>query len=163
MLKESINPTSMKEIQAPGTYPTRIFLAGSIEMGKAEDWQTRLVYDLSARKDIFILNPRRKDWDSSWKQDIGNRQFRRQVEWELAALEGADIIAMYFSPGTQSPISLLELGLFARTSKLVVCCPDGFWKKGNVDVVCQRFHIPQVATLKELTSYLRTFVSRRAA
>jgi len=29
----------MQEIKAPETLPKRIFLAGSIEMGKAENWQ----------------------------------------------------------------------------------------------------------------------------
>jgi hypothetical protein len=45
---------------------------------------------------------------------------------------------MYFSPKTQSPISLLELGKFAGRKDMVVCCPKGFWRKGNVDIVCTR-------------------------
>ena len=48
---------------------------------------------------------------------------------------------MYFDPNTKSPVSLLELGLYAHTGKLRVCCPDGFWRKGNVDVICARFGI----------------------
>lgn len=49
---------------------------------------------------------------------------------------------MYFSPNTKSPISLLELGLFARSGKVRVVCPEGFWRKGNVDIVCQYYNIP---------------------
>lgn len=123
--------------------PKSVFLAGSIEMGKAIDWQKQLEKEFE-RIPVTIFNPRRDDWDSSWKQEIGNKQFYEQVNWELTALEKADIVVMYFAPGTQSPISLLELGLFARdyNSKLVVCCPDGFWRQGNVEIVCQRYGVP---------------------
>jgi hypothetical protein len=41
---------------------------------------------------------------------------------------------MYLAPGTQSPVSLLELGLCARSGKLKVGCPEGFWRRGNVKV-----------------------------
>ena len=116
-------------------------------MGKAENWQQRLGKEL---KDITVLNPRRDDWDSSWIQSINNPQFREQVEWELEAQEKADIIAMYFDKSTKSPITLLELGLFARSKKMIVCCPDGFWRKGNVDIVCKRYGIKQVDTINDL-------------
>ena len=141
-------------IRAPGrldVLPSNMplfFLAGSIEMGKAVEWQAQLeeALDLQA----VVLNPRRLDWDSSWKQDISDRQFKKQVVWELEALELATYILMYFDPATKSPISLLELGLHARSSKLVVCCPEGFWRKGNVDIVCQRYNVWQVQTLDAL-------------
>jgi hypothetical protein len=45
---------------------------------------------------------------------------------------------------------LLELGLFARSGKMVVCCPEGFWRRGNVQIVCQSFEIQLVETLEEL-------------
>ncbi len=62
----------------------------------------------------------------------------------------ADVIALYLAPGTQSPISLMELGLHANGGKLVVCCPDGFWRKGNVQIVCARWGIPLVESMEEL-------------
>lgn len=129
-----------------------IFLAGSIEMGKAENWQTRLE---KALEDEYgtILNPRRDDWDSSWKQTKDNPQFREQVEWELNALDRSDLIVMYFDPNTKSPISLLELGLYAEHN-IVVCCPEGFWRKGNVDIVCEKHGIQQVDTIEELIEYV---------
>jgi len=119
----------------------KIFLAGSIEMGKAEDWQTKLSEDLKSYR-ITILNPRRDIFDKDLVQSIDTPAFYEQVSWELLAQENSDIIAMYFVPGTQSPISLLELGLFARSGKMIVCCPDGFWRKGNVEIVCQRYDVP---------------------
>jgi hypothetical protein len=55
-----------------------VFLAGSIEMGQAEDWQTQLERTL-ADLDIIVLNPRRDEWDSSWVQSFDNPTFREQV------------------------------------------------------------------------------------
>jgi len=125
---------------APGT--CAVFLAGSIEMGTADDWQTALAKELG---DVAILNPRREDWDASWRQSIEEQKFREQVEWELDSLDRADVIAMRFAPETKSPITLLELGLHARSGKLVVGCPEGFWRRGNIEVVCARFAIPLYA------------------
>lgn len=147
----------MKVIKAPnpiGEEYNMVFLAGSIEMGAAVNWQEQVTAALDG-KDLTILNPRRDDWDSSWVQSIENPQFREQVEWELNALDRADCIIMYFDPNTKSPISLLELGLYARSTKLIVCCPEGFWRKGNVDVVCNKYGIIQVATLDELIERLK--------
>jgi hypothetical protein len=131
-----------------------VFLAGSIEMGAAADWQAQVEQSLRDL-DVVLLNPRRDEWDASWVQSASNPPFREQVEWELEGLERATVIAMYFAPGTRSPVTLLELGLFARSGKLLVCCPDGFWRKGNVEVVCARSGVPLVGELPELVRLLR--------
>ena len=146
----------MKVIKAPEPLQDgfSIFLAGSIEMGVAENWQVRLEKGLT-EEDVVIFNPRRDDWDSSWVQSIENNKFREQVTWELTALEKSNIIAMYFDPTTKSPISLLELGLFARTGKMIVCCPEGFWRKGNVDIVCHRYGVQQVKSIDELIAEVK--------
>jgi len=128
-----------------------VFLAGSIEMGRAENWQQR-VERLLMNVPGTIFNPRRDDWDDSWVQSIDNAQFREQVEWELEAQECADVIAMYFAPETLGPISLLELGLFAHSGKMIVCCSEGFWRKGNVDIVCHRYGVRRVGSLAELVA-----------
>src|SRR5262245_27355523 len=131
-----------------------VFLAGSIEMGLAEPWQAR-VEEALADLDVVVLNPRRDEWDASWVQSIDNPQFREQVEWELAGQELAKVVATYFAPETKAPVTLLELGLGARSGKLVVCCPDGYWRKGNVEVVCARYRIPLVADLPTLIAAVR--------
>ena len=130
-----------------------IFLAGSIEMDKAIDWQKYCEQELE--KDYNVLNPRRATWDSSWQQVIENPQFKEQVTWELEALEQADIIILFFAGGTKSPISLLEFGLYAQTNKLLVVCEADFWRKGNVDIVCERYQIPQYSTLEEVINYIK--------
>lgn len=150
------------EVQAPNevvldTEYTNVFLAGSIEMGVAEHWQKRVI-DALSDKPIRFLNPRRDDWDSSWSQDIHNDEFVEQVVWELTSLEQSHLVIMYFDPNTKSPISLLELGLHAREQKLIVLCPEGFWRKGNVDVVCEYYGINQVDTFDELIEFLRNHI-----
>jgi hypothetical protein len=62
---------------------------------------------------------------------------------------------MYFDPNTTSPISLLELGLHAKSKKMIVCCPEGFWRKGNVDIVCKTYNVHQVDTLDDIINYLK--------
>jgi len=138
-----------------------MFLAGSIEMGAAEDWQTR-IEQVFADYSVTIFNPRRDEWDSSWEQRETNPQFNHQVNWEINRLEEATIIFMYFSPETKSLISLLELGMH-KDDNIVVCCPDGFWRKGNVEIVCSRNEIPlfnnldsAIASLRSRLSYYRT-------
>ncbi|MFT5213703.1 MAG: hypothetical protein ACI9WV_001427 [Patiriisocius sp.] len=62
----------------------------------------------------------------------------------MSALEQVDMLILYFDKSTKSPISLLELGLFASSGELTVCCPDGFWRKVNVDIICKRYDVNQV-------------------
>ena len=153
------------KIFKPPQFPTwnlkyKIFLGGSIEMGNASDWQNEITKSL-ADEDVYILNPRRDVWDSSWEQSINNPKFKEQVDWELLCLESSHSIVMYFDPNTKAPVSLLEFGLFAQTGKLIVCCPDGFWRKGNVDIVCKRYGVQQAETLSEVSKILKARINDR--
>lgn len=132
----------------------KLFLAGSIDNGQAVDWQTAVTQTLTPLN-IVILNPRRDDWDSTWEQSITCAPFREQVTWELDAQETCDLILIYFAPTSKAPISLLELGLFARSGKMIVCCPDGFWRKGNVEVVCGRYGLPLYHHLDEAIQHVQ--------
>ncbi|KAA2244912.1 hypothetical protein F0L74_02820 [Chitinophaga agrisoli] len=154
-------------IKAPVTLPPKtadtisVFLAGSIEMGSAIHWQQEIEQVFDGRTQVHLYNPRRDDWDSSWKQEITHPAFNEQVNWELDAMEAADLIIMYFAPGTYSPVTLLELGLHARSGKLVVCCPEGFWRKGNVDIVCEKFGVKQVPNITALIDTIHSYSLNR--
>lgn len=148
------------EIQAPNSIANHldklsIFLGGSIEMGKAIDWQTQIVKALADRDDVVLYNPRRKAWDASWKQSVNNPKFVQQVEWELDALDEADVIVIFFDPDTKAPISLLELGLHVK-DRILVCCPPKFYRRGNVEIVCNRFDIPLFDKLEDMIEELKT-------
>ena len=139
----------------------KIFLAGTIEMGNSEDWQQKVVSDFQdfyKEGEVVIFNPRRFDWDSSWEQSIENKQFSDQVNWELNALEASDFIIMFFDKNSKSPISMLELGLFADSKKMLVCCEEGFWRKGNIDIVCKRKGIPTFENLEDLIKALKSLI-----
>ena len=104
----------MKVIKSPNKLefdirPT-IFFGGSIEMDKAEDWQSRLAKDLEDY-DCTIFNPRRDDWDPTWEQDpTPGTKFHEQVTWEFNAQEKADILVYYFDPKTNSVSSWMLSG-----------------------------------------------------
>lgn len=144
-----MKPTQPLRVTGPS-----IFLAGSIELDKAELWQDRVCQSFH-QLPVTLLNPRRDSWNASWPQDMSFAPFREQVEWELEALELADLVLLYFDPATKSPISLLELGLHARSKKMGGCCPSGFWRKGNVDIVCTKYGIPMMNTLDELVGWAK--------
>ena len=149
----------MREIKPPTPVTADLprpwlFLAGAIDQDRAERWQDRMVAELASLPGT-VLNPRRDAWDATWGQDLDDPRFAEQVAWELDALERADAIACWLPAGSQAPISLLELGLHARRGRLVVGCPPGFHRRGNVRAVCQRFGVPHVDSLTELTSAIR--------
>lgn len=140
-----------------------IFLGGSIDMGAAEDWQTRLAKDLSGYddKDLILVNPRRDDWDSSWTQDpTPGTQFYEQVDWELNQQENATALVYYFAADSKSPITLLELGIFGRGMgpgpyDVLVCCPKEFYRYGNVKMVCDRYNIAMVENYEDMVEVLK--------
>lgn len=139
-------------IQAPMKYSSMprpwVFLSGSIAMGEAEYWQEEVASQL---RNCTVLNPRRDDWDSSWEQSINDSRFREQVEWELDALASATLTLVYFDPDTYAPITLMELGLqVGRSRQVLVCCPEGFYRRGNVEITCKRLHVPFYDTKAEL-------------
>ena len=148
----------MKEFKPPQQIEIRnkpsIFLAGSIDMGAAENWQ-KTIADSLTEYDIDIYNPRRSHWDSSLVQHFTEPTFYQQVSWELDALERAHIIVMNLLPNSSSPVSLLELGLYARSRKILVCCPDEFYRSGNVQITCNKFNIPMFKNMEELMTVLK--------
>jgi len=124
-----------------------LFLGGSIEQGKAELWQDKVAESL-ADKPLLLFNPRRAEWNEFSDEAM----IRKQIRWELSALEESDAIFIYLQPGTLSPISMLEFGLFARPNsrrKLVVTCPPGFWRRTNIEETAARFSVPLFDTIEE--------------
>jgi hypothetical protein len=153
----------MIQFKAPEQVSTvaspKVFLAGSIEEGVAEEWQDKAVR-LFSESDVTILNPRRDEWDPTWEQRIDNIEFKHQVEWELNGMDMADMILFYFDPKTKSPITLLELGLHATSGKCLMICPQGFWRKGNVDIICERNAIPQFETIEACVEYIKLQIAK---
>lgn len=127
----------------------KIFLAGTIDVGNSDNWQNAYIqntkdiissynsfidYDPVNVNEICIYNPRRDKYDE--------KDMDYQMSWEFKHLKKADIIYMNFLPDSQSPITLLELGLFASSGKLYVTCPKEYWRYDNVRFICKQFEIP---------------------
>lgn len=145
----------------PITTPS-VILYGSIS--PTTPWQAHLTAALSDLP-ITIINPICTAWDSTWVEDTSDPRFVAQVEWEMDHGKIADVVVIYFVPGTQAPISLLELGMYAGVygEKVVVCCPEGFWKRGNVRIVCGRFGVRCVETVQEVERAVREKLVQRLA
>lgn len=141
-----------------GRGPT-LFLAGAIDQGRAEPWQDEVLAQLSDL-DVVVLNPRRSDWRPEWSERGDHPEFVRQVQWELEGIESVDLVLMVFPEGSTAPVSLIELGLRSRLGGMTVVCPIGFWRKGNVDLVCDRYAIPRYETLAEGVDAIRVTLSQ---
>ena len=124
---------------------TTVFLAGTIDNGESEDWQQTVAGKLAGRNRQYLLyNPRQEEWHPEKEGEMAY-----QVNWELEHMEKADRILMVFLPGSSSPITLLELGLHARSGKLLVVCTPGFYRYDNVRITCDYYGVPVFGSLDE--------------
>lgn len=73
----------------------------------------------------------------------------------------ADAIVLCFDPNTLSPISMIEFGLHARNGKLIVYCPDGFWKKWNIDITSEFYNIKQVDSFESLKTEIKNIINSK--
>jgi len=142
-----------------------VFTAGSIEMGKAVKWQS-LMAQLLSDLPITVCDPRRpgKDWNPAMARVPDHNKLtgmRAQIDWELDAQDQADVICFFFDVDTNSPVSLLELGLFAKSKKVVVCCDDRYHKWDNVQITCERYGIPHVDTFAKLELEVRNMLKKQ--
>lgn len=130
---------------------TKIFMAGTIDMGNSRDWQKELYETFSSMDGRYILfNPRQENWDASRPGEMDY-----QVRWELDHLEQADMIVMYILGTSKSPISLLEMGLHARGGKMHVICEKDFYRYDNVRITCDWYGVPMYDTLDEFLKVLQ--------
>ena len=88
-----------------------IFLAGGIT--GVENWQVRACELLHNCPNLYLCNPRRKDFDA-FKNMAGFNESQREIEWEFEYLEKATQILFWFAKETIQPIVLFELGTKIR-------------------------------------------------
>lgn len=148
---KEIKPLDKEQEKEAGS--KTVFLAGTIDMGNSVDWQHEFVESYKNEK-ITFFNPRREYVEGGFITDP--EDFNYQVNWELSHLESADKILMFISGTSKSPISLMELGLFARTGKLIVVCEPNFYRYGNVKIVCERYKIPLCYSLQN--DFIHNFI-----
>lgn len=158
----------------PLVHPRTVFLAGTTTAANdgSGDWRDVLCEKLS-KHPITIYNPLRTDWDATWRNDVNCTPFREQTQWELDCQTRADLVVVYLGPHTDAPVSLLEFGLVAglaagsgpaatatsedeksetkkkKKKQVLVCAHEGYKKRGNVQLLCQKFGIEMVDTVED--------------
>ena len=132
----------------------KIFLAGTIDNGSSVDWQKEIIKKLSSEAkdekywliapgedlELTVFNPRRENWDAG----AGVEAVEAQIKWEEDKLDEADLILMVIQDDSKSPISLLELGLYGPSGRMVVFCTDKFYRYTNVRMTCEKYLIPLI-------------------
>ena len=121
-----------------------VFLAGTIDNGDSLNWQDRVIIELiNLGKSCEIYNPRREHWNPNPSKE----EMEKQIKWEQDHLDRADVIAMVLLDESKSPISLLELGLYAKSKKLIVFCTPSFYRFDNVRLTCKKYNIELIQEL----------------
>lgn len=160
-------------------YDIVIFLAGSIENGKARDWQTniseRLLTKNDSDKKILVVNPRREEWNSEWSNNPKfKHKINEQIQWELNYLTNSSIVFFNFCNDTLSPVTLLELGVTTMKQALenkpkfiIINIEDGYLRKENilmtVDHILKKYPNTHVSVFKnkleQASEYLNQLIN----
>lgn len=153
----------------------RVFLAGSIDMGAATDWQSKLIAHAGCSFDendnITFYNPRRTGGFSG-EQTLEDDDFAAQVNWEIDRIDRANIVVFYITAESWAPITLWELGYFLgkqealkdiadcnQRQRIVIGVEQGFWRRGNIEVMCDRLGILLVDNLIDVAYALEQQVA----
>lgn len=127
----------------------RVFLAGTSEHFGESGWREGVVESLE-KVGAVIVSPRPAggcDYGAETELELENRK-----DWERQAMDSADYILFNFVPGRESSVSLMELGLYASTRKLVVSCPQGYSRLSSVRHTCRVSSVPLYSGLDDAVS-----------
>jgi len=140
--------TSSTKLQKKEKGFNYIFLAGSIDLHQEGNWRKEVTDKIGSR--VHFFDPTCLDHDK-----LNNAQMEAHIKWELDALEMADQIILNFLPDAESPISLVELGLYVTSNKLIVVCPKYFYKSRYVRVLCKKYNTPLLSNLNQAVNALK--------
>lgn len=130
----------------PSVYAGRpsVFLAGSIDLGKARDWHAEVVSELTD-VDCTVFSPRTDDV-KFWRDvdlTVASPQLYQQVLWEQTYLEQCTVVYFYFQEGMLSPVSMLEFGQMLMLPKQKIACIDPkFYRRGNLCITASIHGLP---------------------
>lgn len=139
--------TSKDKLPVKNQDETFCFLAGSIDFKESTSWRDLVVSGNS--KNTIFFDPTREDHDT-----LGNQEMMSHIQWELEALELADMIILNFLPEAKSPISLVEFGLYLKSNKLIVVCPKEFYQYRYVSAICDKYNTPIYHNLQGILKYV---------
>lgn len=120
-----------------------IFLAGSMVTEPEVNWRQTVVNNL--QESYHFLDPTNPNHNS-----LGDVEMREHIKWEFNGLRIADYIILNFLPDSLSPISMVELGMYIATRKLIVVCPKEFYKWRYIDTLCKEYNTPIFNQLEDV-------------
>lgn len=126
-----------------------IFLAGSMVGSMVGSMAARL--DVNWRQTVADnFQEKYHLLDPTNHNRLEDLEIREHIKWELKGMEKSDYIIMNFLPNSLSPISMVELGMYIATNKLIVVCPKEFYKWRYIDTLCKEHNTPIFNELEEL-------------
>lgn len=125
-----------------------VFLAGSIDLKLKGNWRNKLI-DIVGNK-VHFIDPTISNHD-----ELDDNQMKKHINWELDALNLADKVFLNFLPDSKSPISLIELGLYVRTPKLIVVCPDEFYQSRYIKTLCEKYKVTIFNDFNQAIKYIK--------
>jgi len=154
--------TAPEEIDLENT-DFKLYLGGSIDKKYGSPWHRNIISFISSKlgreSKLTIYNPKREEWDKDWPAD--SKVIDEQALWELKAMEHADLIFMFFESSCSSSVGMMQLGLNAKEGKLVVVCERHFWKKRDVDVICETYGVPRYDSIAVGIGEVRDFIMEK--
>ena len=138
-----------------------VFLAGTIDDGSSKNWQNEVISEINSNISLpylTIYNPRRDNWG----ENVTEEEQMKQIDWEQKYLKESDLIIMVLLDNSKSPISLMELGQYSNSGKLVVCCTEKFYRYHNVKWMCNNRDIILINTndIKEIAKIILVAVGQ---
>ncbi|MFK7786732.1 MAG: nucleoside 2-deoxyribosyltransferase domain-containing protein [Crocinitomicaceae bacterium] len=122
---------------------TCIFLAGSMAQESSSNWRKTVVNQFGDTYHFFV--PTHPNHDQT-----GDDEMKTHIEWELNGLAKADFILLNFLADARSPISMVEMGMYIQSGKLIVVCPKNFYKRRYVETLCEKYTTPLFNHLDQL-------------
>jgi hypothetical protein len=139
-------------------YRARVFVAGTSEESMGTEWRGQVVAGLEDLP-IAIVKSRLAERGGAGEQRCWNPQFRSHVKRERAGLDDADVVLMYLGRGPACARLMLDLGSLVMErlgNTLVVCCPEEFELRGDVEMMAERQEICLVESLDEMVAEARS-------
>lgn len=134
----------------------RLFLAGAIDNGEAEQWQEVVFNAINPEVDVVVYNPRRDDWDANASEEF----ITEQIKWELRHIYRSNLILVYIPGSSKAPITLLELGIALGMDKnVLVYCEPEYYRYLNVRVTCEYNGINVITDKVELFEKLNNYLT----
>lgn len=128
----------------------RVFLAGAIDMGEAENWQNAVIQTLASYDDdLVLINPRRDQFTPDTLDE--------QVEWELEALELVECIAMWLPNTSKAPVSFWEAGYNWRSPRFIIGAGPQFYRRRNLEIAGERY---DVVIFESLMHFVHAIIAR---